>query len=810
MGRDLSRRNSPSIYRRTTSSDSDPTVGKCYLSVEDSGNTVSPSTPDSMPDPPRPYEKREPPGNSSGAQEWLSRFGNDLFDVSATIRSVTAKPCVEEPIVVVPVSEVVEDIFQTEILSDLEKMIPMIADVLSQMASLSYEWEVQSTGMTIVIKPKEEDIDATKLFRAGKRKVEFGSQSPSKRMKMSPNSTMTSGLMEEDEGSSHLPNPDFHHFATPDLDQLEQKVNFDTYLPLINLVEEKPMLTSGNSIRRDRSEPAMSESSDTPDPILVSQPVLPKSGITEEKRKAFMRQTRITLDIIKKHPDDFVLCLRQTFGKTKFSKNSLQKHSLKNIPPPKYRNPGWNIRILAALAFNGPMEAKAIFEWVSNVFNHNRLQSTYKDEKIPFQDHMGILLAAKIVVVAETLNEQVFRLADFLLDEGMSKSESIASKIVHEYCHSTFLNVADEVEEVMNFFEARTNYDINAMQLWNEQFPNPSMAQMVTAAILFQGAKEEFVPISDVESFVEGCFLEWKMDARTKNELVTSLNCLNSLGILQVDLATQACKLCHDFDVIRVLVSNMLMTELFDLLPPPLSLSYRNLLILTYYILDPQRNSVHFQTAKKFLSQRFFSSSSNANSDRTSFSQRIARPALKAAILAGVLRKAQGTYCYILSDAMYDALDAHFKEDQERGLWPILERGFENEKGKSVEMEGGAPAKHEFSTIDLEHGCEKTLESEHESTIEEGETVVNDVLQCNSKVDMDKAECIAKLRNEPTDEMQVLKLAGEDTIIEAIDAVLMRVTKQTEEDTILQDIDGLQMQFSELAGNSILGSCSNS
>ena len=771
VGRELSRRSSPSVYRRSANSNSDPAVSDLNVSGETSQNESLPCTPVNPPDPPPPHKKREPPGDTIAHQQWLSEFGNNLFDIATSTRQTAGiKRPNDEPVSIISVTEIPEEIFQTEIQSDMEKIIPVIMESLAAMQCLSYEWEVQPLGMTVVVKPKEEDIDATKLFQQGKGNLEFQSLSPSKRMKMSPDSTMTSGVTEEDEGISYLPNhgdDPAATFASPDYDQLEQKVNFDTLI----ILEEKPLQTSGDSIWKDQSKTAMSESGDSG----VFKPLLPKNRISKGKKNASLREARTALDIINKHPDDFVLHLRQKFGKASCSKHR-QKHSLKSHPPQKCCNPGWNVRILAALALNGPMDANKIFGWVSNVFNHNRHQSRNKYENFRFRDHMSILLGSKIVVVATTPKEQVFRLAGFLLFDNMSKSESIASKIANEYCHNAFLNAADQVEEVINEFEDKKIYKVDAMHVWNKQFPNPSMVQMVTASILFQGTSEkEFVSISDVENFIEGSFLEWKMDERTKNELLTSLNCMNSMGIIQVDLATQTCKLCNDFDVIRVLVSNMSMTELFDLLPPPLSLSYKDLLIISFYILDPQRKSLHFQTAKKFLLQRFFSSSSNANSDRTTFSQKVAKPALRAAVLEGVLKQSRGTYCYILSDSMYEALDAHFKDEQR--VWPIMASDLEDGKGMSVEIAGGAPSKEEL-TIELEN--------DHEAAEER-----------DIKDDTDKAACIAELK-EPTQKMPVSNLAGEDTIIEAIDAVLIGIAKQTEEDTMAQAIGSPQMLLSEL------------
>ena len=35
---------------------------------------------------------------------------------------------------------------------------------LSKISSLKYLWDAEAVGVTIVLKPKEEDIDATKLF----------------------------------------------------------------------------------------------------------------------------------------------------------------------------------------------------------------------------------------------------------------------------------------------------------------------------------------------------------------------------------------------------------------------------------------------------------------------------------------------------------------------------------------------------------------------------------------------------------------------------------------------------------------------
>ena len=257
----------------------------------------------------------------------------------------------------------------------------------------------------------------------------------------------------------------------------------------------------------------------------------------------------------------------------------------------------------------------------------------------------------------------MFRLADFLLDEGASKAQPIAARIARVFSRNLFLKVVHEVEEVVSEMGRETIEEIDAMYKWNELFPDATMAQMATAAILFQGAgKDGSVSIQDVIQFVEDCFLERRIDIQTENELVTTLNSLNSIGVLQGDLKTEGCKLCEDFDVLRVLISNMYLTELFDLHPTPLNLSYKDLLVLTYYILDPQRKSIHYQKAERFLLQRFFSTSSKSptNWDGQLF-RNVAEQAKHAAVLDGVLQDAPRSYC-ILSEAMFEALDTHFKK----------------------------------------------------------------------------------------------------------------------------------------------------
>ena len=51
----------------------------------------------------------------------------------------------------------------------------------------------------------------------------------------------------------------------------------------------------------------------------------------------------------------------------------------------------------------------------------------------------------------------------------------------------------------------------------------------------------------------------------------------------------------------------MYLTELFDLHVPPIDLPEKDLVILVYYILDPQRQGVSLQKADRFLTTRFFS-----------------------------------------------------------------------------------------------------------------------------------------------------------------------------------------------------------
>ena len=63
------------------------------------------------------------------------------------------------------VTEINAEAFKTEIEADVKEIIPLIINSLSKIPSLKYLWDVEAVGVTIVLKPKEEDIDATKLFR---------------------------------------------------------------------------------------------------------------------------------------------------------------------------------------------------------------------------------------------------------------------------------------------------------------------------------------------------------------------------------------------------------------------------------------------------------------------------------------------------------------------------------------------------------------------------------------------------------------------------------------------------------------------
>ena len=458
--------------------------------------------------------------------------------------------------------------------------------------------------------------------------------------------------------------------GSPASPPMEQNLYLDAFSPLYqgpSDVNETTTMAVSNADDTTPAEPKL--------PMIGLHRIGP--GLIKRRKKAILRHTQFTLQIIREHADaDFVFHLRRAFGHSRLEPWK---------KPPNFsegnRNPPWRVRIVAALLLNGAMKSEAIFDWILDVFRANSQKPDMARNVRAFSHSLSHLLIAKVVVFANNPKEQEFRLADSLLDKGMSNAMPVAFKIAGVYSHQLFLNILSDVEEVvqeMQPFKAAQDGDtisicgINAMLTWNELFPDANMAQMVTAAILFQGAdKEEGVPISHVIQFVEDCFLEREIDIWTEKELVTTLNCLNSIGVLEGDIKTDGCKLCEDFELIRVLISGMFQSELFDLLPPPMNLSYRDLLVLTYYILDPQRKSYHSVKAERFMLQRFLSSSSNATSLRVSpnalscnVGVGVGVKAKNAAILDGLLQDEPGFNC-VLSEAMFEALDTRFKRYQE-------------------------------------------------------------------------------------------------------------------------------------------------
>ena len=93
---------------------------------------------------------------------------------------------------------------------------------------------------------------------------------------------------------------------------------------------------------------------------------------------------------------------------------------------------------------------------------------------------------------------------------------------------------------------------------------------------------------------------EWRLRDKYASKSPERFWCLNSVRLV-LTLPFQ------DIDLIRHLVSRMYLTELFDLHVPPIDLPEKDLVILVYYILDPQRQGVSLQKADRFLVSRFFS-----------------------------------------------------------------------------------------------------------------------------------------------------------------------------------------------------------
>ena len=97
------------------------------------------------------------------------------------------------------------------------------------------------------------------------------------------------------------------------------------------------------------------------------------------------------------------------------------------------------------------------------------------------------------------------------------------------------------MKRVLEELNGRTVYEMDALHLRNERYAYPSMAQITTAVILFQGVFKD----ESMKYFVQDCFLASNMDARTEKELIATLNCLNFMGILQGQLATHECYFCE-------------------------------------------------------------------------------------------------------------------------------------------------------------------------------------------------------------------------------------------------------------------------
>ena len=48
--------------------------------------------------------------------------------------------------------------------------------------------------------------------------------------------------------------------------------------------------------------------------------------------------------------------------------------------------------------------------------------------------------------------------------------------------------------------------ELDSLRLWNREFADATLPQLIAAAILFQDAPEDFIPLEDIRSFIEDCF----------------------------------------------------------------------------------------------------------------------------------------------------------------------------------------------------------------------------------------------------------------------------------------------------------------
>jgi len=126
----------------------------------------------------------------------------------------------------------------------------------------------------------------------------------------------------------------------------------------------------------------------------------------------------------------------------------------------------------------------------------------------------------------------------------------------------------------------------------------------------------------------------------------------------------------------RFTVSHMFSSELFGLYPPPSKTrKTQDLVIMTYYILDPQRSSVNSGKAKAFVESRLKANADFTDGERT-------------AILEGHLFQFHSQRNQnILSDAMFESLDNYFQRADEEvaSIWAPAQLDLVKEEPAIVE-----------------------------------------------------------------------------------------------------------------------------
>ena len=256
------------------------------------------------------------------------------------------------------------------------------------------------------------------------------------------------------------------------------------------------------------------------------------------------------LSIIADHPEETIHHIRLSLGKPYRNKDEIPKsyRNSNTLPPPK--NPGWTARLVTALGMLGPSKIDKIVDFVREKFMLDRPWCP-QDEAIvkSTKDNMAVLMAAKIVAFDKTAKEEIFRLSEFILDDGnnaTSGTKTLAANIAKAFHHDLFLDLIDEVKEVVDVLSHQRMSLYGMEALWKENFlQDATLAQRITAAVMFQdGGGQEYVSLSMIEDFFKVCFQDMKMHAKMVNKMIAIINSLNSMGVLEGDSTQDGLRLC--------------------------------------------------------------------------------------------------------------------------------------------------------------------------------------------------------------------------------------------------------------------------